>query len=94
MRERIHSAELQALLRATPAAIWIATGPGLRRITGNPASYKFLECPIILNVSATSDPEILRTLASRNSGPAFPSLRSSSRCNWRHRRASSARARN
>jgi PAS domain S-box-containing protein len=56
-RERARSAELQAVLRATPAAIWIAQDPECRRITGNPASYKLLELPEKANISATADAE-------------------------------------
>ncbi len=42
-RERERAAELEAVLQATPAAIWIAHDPQCQRITGNAASFKLLE---------------------------------------------------
>ncbi len=51
---QVRSAELKTVLRATPAAIWIAKDPECRRITGNPASYKLLGLPEKTNVSASS----------------------------------------
>ncbi len=53
-RERVRSAELKTVLRATPAAIWIAKTNDCRKIIGNPASYKLLGLPERTNVSATA----------------------------------------
>ena len=58
-RERVRTAELQAVLRATPAAIWIATDRECRHISGNPASYELVGMPEPSNTSASAKPEEL-----------------------------------
>jgi signal transduction histidine kinase/PAS domain-containing protein len=52
-REKDRAAELEAIMRATPAAIWIAHDPQCHRITGNPRSYALLRMPENFNASAT-----------------------------------------
>jgi signal transduction histidine kinase/DNA-binding response OmpR family regulator len=42
LRERERAAELESLLRAVPAAIWIASDARCSEITGNPISYQWL----------------------------------------------------
>jgi PAS domain S-box-containing protein len=55
-RERVRAQELETLLRATPAAIWIAHDTECRQITGNPASYRLLRMPENSNASASASP--------------------------------------
>ena len=54
-RERERSLELQTLLRAAPAAIFISKDQECRQMTGNPAAYKLLRMDPESNVSASSD---------------------------------------
>ncbi len=44
-RERARAAELQTIMEAVPAAIWIAHDAESRIVSGNPASYEFLGLP-------------------------------------------------
>jgi PAS domain-containing protein len=51
--QRRRAEELQTLMEAAPAAIWIADDPACTRITGNPESYSLVEMTNG-NVSATA----------------------------------------
>lgn len=42
-REQARAAELRAVLRATPAAIWVAEDRECRKIMGNPAAHRLIE---------------------------------------------------
>jgi signal transduction histidine kinase len=53
-RLRARTEELQAVMAATPAAIWVAHDPEGRRITGNPESYRILRMNDGTNVSKTA----------------------------------------
>jgi PAS domain S-box-containing protein len=53
-REMERAGELEAVLRATPAAVFIAHDPYCHTITGNPASYRMLGMPERENVSASA----------------------------------------
>ncbi|MDB5352907.1 MAG: hypothetical protein JWN86_4154 [Planctomycetota bacterium] len=72
LRERAD--ELETVLRATPAAIWMSHDPQCHRITGNPASYELLKMPEGTNPSATADPEDLarRTYQEFRNGVPVP----------------------
>ncbi|HVY71766.1 MAG TPA: response regulator [Verrucomicrobiae bacterium] len=52
--ERAHRQELEALMQAAPAAIWISRDPECRHITGNPASYRLVRSQPGQNVSASA----------------------------------------
>jgi PAS domain S-box-containing protein len=52
---RNQNAQLQGIMQAVPALIWIAHDPECRVITGNPASYELLRMPPGKNASV-SDP--------------------------------------
>ena len=53
-RERARAGELQAVLDAVPAFIWIAHDPDSRMITGNLAAYELLRLPSGENMSKTA----------------------------------------
>jgi PAS domain S-box-containing protein len=50
-RERERAEELEALMAALPAAVWIAHDPKAERITGSRASYDLLRLPYGVNAS-------------------------------------------
>jgi two-component sensor histidine kinase len=52
--QRERAAELQAMMEAVPAVIWIARDPHCRVITGNLASYEFLRLPPGTNPSLSA----------------------------------------
>ncbi len=53
-RERSRSQEVQTILEAAPAIIWMAHDPAAAVITGNPASYDFLRLPRDANASKSA----------------------------------------
>jgi PAS domain S-box-containing protein len=54
-RERAHAAELQAIMEAVPAPIWIARDPDCRVIIGNSISYEILRMKQASNVSLSAE---------------------------------------
>jgi PAS domain S-box-containing protein len=57
-RERAHAEELATLLRAVPAAVWIAHDPECHSVTGSDQSYETLRLPQGANPSKTApEPE-------------------------------------
>jgi PAS domain S-box-containing protein len=53
-RERARTLELETLMRAAPAVIWISHDPECQVVTGNPASDRLLRQPEGANPSATA----------------------------------------
>ena len=53
-RERLRAKELEAVMAAVPAVVWIAHDPDCHRITGNPASYEMLRLPPDVNQSLSA----------------------------------------
>jgi PAS domain S-box-containing protein len=70
LRER--ATELEAVLRATPTAIWIAHDPQCRNISGNPAACRLLRMPEGSNASATPDQPIRRDYREYRNGVPVP----------------------
>ena len=53
-RERERAEVLEAVMRAVPAAIWIAKDADAHDVEGNPESYRLLRLPLDSNASATA----------------------------------------
>jgi PAS domain S-box-containing protein len=64
--------ELQSILDAAPAAIWIARDPDCLDVTGNRTSFELLRTPATENVSASVDPEARRFREYRDGTPIPP----------------------
>ena len=56
---RLKAMELEAVMTAVPAAVWIAHDPECRRITGSPFAHELLRVPLGGNLSKTA-PEVER----------------------------------
>lgn len=61
--------ELQSILDAAPAAIWIARDPDCTDVTGNRTSFELLRTPATENVSASVAPEFRRFREYRDGEP-------------------------
>ena len=53
-RERSRAAELQGIMEAVPAAVFIAQDADCRNIVGNSTAYKLLRTPYATNVSKSA----------------------------------------
>ncbi|HZZ71712.1 MAG TPA: ATP-binding protein [Pirellulales bacterium] len=71
-RERVRAAELDTVLNAVPAAVWIATDPRCQEITGNLAAYELTRTPLGRNISATSPAPLERTFSEFREGRPVP----------------------
>jgi PAS domain S-box-containing protein len=58
-RERVRAAQLEAIMEAAPAVIWVAHDPECQLVTGNRASYEILRLPVGGNASLSA-PDGLR----------------------------------
>lgn len=56
LRERARANELETIMKAVPAVVWVARDPDCRKIVGNPAAYELLRLPHDANLSL-SGPE-------------------------------------
>jgi PAS domain S-box-containing protein len=54
IQERLRADELETVMAAVPAVVWIAHDPECQRITGNQASYDLLRIPQDTNQSVTA----------------------------------------
>jgi PAS domain-containing protein len=61
LRERQRAAQLEAVMDAVPAVVWIASDPECKVVTGNRASYEFLRMPQNTNQSKTAPPQEVPT---------------------------------
>ena len=61
LRERARAAQLEAVMDAVPALVWIANDPDCRVVTGNRTSYEFLRLPDNRKQSKTVEPDAIPT---------------------------------
>src|SRR3569832_1101785 len=61
LRERQRATELDTIMNATPATIWIARDKACTHITGNPESYRMLRLVPGENASASAPEDVLRS---------------------------------
>jgi len=61
LRERQRATELDTIMNATPATIWIARDKACTHITGNPESYRMLRLVPGENASASAPEDVMRS---------------------------------